>query len=144
MKGHDAERLAGVLAQCPAMAHLDLRDNFEFGAEGPQRLPGALVQCPSLTHLNLRGNMIRADDGNRDDATERLTAAWRGPLSGLCLDEDRIDNSILMYSALHYDSDDDYVLCPIFPLFISTLMMRGVCFSERAKRLKSSYTKEGS
>jgi hypothetical protein len=26
MKGQDAERLAGVLAQCPALAHLDLSD----------------------------------------------------------------------------------------------------------------------
>jgi hypothetical protein len=25
LKGQDAERLAGVLAQCPALAHLDLR-----------------------------------------------------------------------------------------------------------------------
>jgi hypothetical protein len=27
MKGHDAERLARVLAQCAALAHLDLSNN---------------------------------------------------------------------------------------------------------------------
>ncbi len=32
IKGHDAERLAGVLAQCTALAHLDLSGNSDFGA----------------------------------------------------------------------------------------------------------------
>ncbi len=37
MTGQDAERLAGVLAQCPALAHLDLSSNFDFGAAGAER-----------------------------------------------------------------------------------------------------------
>ena len=47
MKGQDAERLAGVLAECPALAHLDLSGNFDFGAAGAERLAGVLGQCRS-------------------------------------------------------------------------------------------------
>ncbi len=60
MKGQDAEGLAGVLAQCPALAHLDLSGNPNFGAAGAERLVGVLGQCPELVHLNLSGNDIRA------------------------------------------------------------------------------------
>jgi hypothetical protein len=60
MKGQDAEKLAGVLAQCPALAHLDLSDNFYFGAAGAERLAGVLGQCRELVHLNLAGNAIGA------------------------------------------------------------------------------------
>jgi hypothetical protein len=38
MKGQDAERLAGVLAQCPALAHLDLSGNYGFGPGGQRVL----------------------------------------------------------------------------------------------------------
>jgi Ran GTPase-activating protein (RanGAP) involved in mRNA processing and transport len=58
MIGQDAERLAGVLAQCPALAHLDLSGNSEFGAAGAERLAGVLGQCRELVHLNLSGNRI--------------------------------------------------------------------------------------
>jgi hypothetical protein len=53
MKGQDAEILAGVLAQCPALAHLDLSGNFNFRAAGAERLAGVLGQCRELVHLNL-------------------------------------------------------------------------------------------
>jgi hypothetical protein len=59
MKGQDAERFAGVLAHCPALAHLDLSEN-NFGAAGAQRLAGVLGQCAALAHLNLSGNDIEA------------------------------------------------------------------------------------
>jgi Ran GTPase-activating protein (RanGAP) involved in mRNA processing and transport len=55
MKGHDAESLAEVQVQCPALTHLDLNDNHNFGAAGAERLPGVLGQCRELVHLNLRG-----------------------------------------------------------------------------------------
>ncbi len=55
MKGQDAERLAGVLAQCPALAHLDLSSNSNFGAAGTKRLGGVLGQSRELVHLDLRG-----------------------------------------------------------------------------------------
>jgi hypothetical protein len=58
MKGRDAERLAGVLAQCPALAHLDLSENYYFGAGGAKRLAGVLGQCRALAHLDLGGNEI--------------------------------------------------------------------------------------
>jgi Ran GTPase-activating protein (RanGAP) involved in mRNA processing and transport len=60
MKGQDAERLAGVLAQCPALAHLDLSLNYNFGAGGAERLAGVLGQCPALADLNLNRNYIGA------------------------------------------------------------------------------------
>jgi hypothetical protein len=71
MKEQDAEGLAGVLPQCPALAHLDLSGNSgvqadristlalpecdmkEQDAEG---LAGVLPQCPALAHLDLSGN----------------------------------------------------------------------------------------
>jgi hypothetical protein len=58
MKEQDAKRLARVLAQCPALAHLDLSGNSVFGAAGAKRLAGVLVQCRELVHLNLSGNQI--------------------------------------------------------------------------------------
>jgi len=58
--GQDAEKLAGVLSQCPALAHLDLSGNFAFGAAGTERLAGVLGQCRELVHLNLSGNYISA------------------------------------------------------------------------------------
>jgi hypothetical protein len=42
MKGQDAESLAGVLAQCTALVHLDLRGNYDFGAAVAERLAGVL------------------------------------------------------------------------------------------------------
>ncbi len=58
MKGQDAERLAAVLAQCPALAHLDLSDNYNFGSAGAEKLAGVLGQCRELVHLNLWGNKM--------------------------------------------------------------------------------------
>ena len=83
MKGQDAERLVGVLTLCPALTHLDLSDNSDFGAAGADRLAGVLgqcrelvhnkigsggteilggvlSQCPALDHLNLSENKIEA------------------------------------------------------------------------------------
>jgi hypothetical protein len=56
MKGQDAERLAGVLAQCPALAHLDLGDLVGCGTAEAERLEGALGQFRELVYLNLLGN----------------------------------------------------------------------------------------
>jgi hypothetical protein len=53
-----AEWLA-VLAQCTALAHLDLCSN-EMGYAGAVFLAGMLEQCTALAHLNLSGNNIRA------------------------------------------------------------------------------------
>ena len=56
-----AGMVAGVLAQCPALAHLNLSHN-EIGANGAGRLAGVLTQCRALAHLNLSGNRL-GDDG---------------------------------------------------------------------------------
>jgi Ran GTPase-activating protein (RanGAP) involved in mRNA processing and transport len=58
MEGQDAERLAERLAQCPALAHLDLSYNYYFGAAGADRLARVLGQCRDLVHLNLSGNDV--------------------------------------------------------------------------------------
>jgi Ran GTPase-activating protein (RanGAP) involved in mRNA processing and transport len=58
MRGESAERLAGVLAQCPALAHLCLKTN-QIGPAGAESLAGVLGQCPALAHLNLSYNGIR-------------------------------------------------------------------------------------
>ena len=52
-----AEFLAGVLAQCTALTHLDLSGN-EIGPAGAERLSGVLAQCAALTHLDLSVNQI--------------------------------------------------------------------------------------
>ncbi len=58
MREQDAERLAGVLGRCAALAHLDLRCNYHFGEVGTERLTGVLGQCRELVHLNLSGNQF--------------------------------------------------------------------------------------
>ncbi len=73
MKGQNAERLAGVLAQGPALAHLDLSGNFNFGAAGAENLAGVLGQCRELVHLNLSCNGIEAVGRG-----PFLRASWRG------------------------------------------------------------------
>ena len=105
MKGQDAERLAGVLEQCPALAHLDLSLNSDFRAAGAERLAGVLGQCRELVHLNLCNNNIGSGRAERlagvlpqcpalahldlswnDIGTVgelRLRASWRGQASGL-------------------------------------------------------------
>ena len=53
--GPHAEWLAGgVLAQCPALVHLDLSEN-NIGPDGAESFAGVLGmgQCASLAHLNL-------------------------------------------------------------------------------------------
>jgi hypothetical protein len=68
MRGKAAERLAGVLAQCPELAHLDLRQSFA----------GKLGQCAALAHLKLSYNRIEvkitAADKRREKEITRETA----------------------------------------------------------------------
>ena len=52
-----AESFAGVLAQCTALAHLNLRSNG-IEAGGAEKLAGVLGQCPALAHLDLSDNDI--------------------------------------------------------------------------------------
>jgi Ran GTPase-activating protein (RanGAP) involved in mRNA processing and transport len=59
MKGQDAESLAGVLGQCPALVQISLFGNA-FGAGGTVMLSEFLGQCTALVHLNLSGNEIGA------------------------------------------------------------------------------------
>ena len=65
MKGQDAERLAEVLTQCPALAHLDLSYNSNFGSAGTERLAGVLGQCRELVHLKLSSNDIGSAGAKR-------------------------------------------------------------------------------
>ena len=44
---------AGVLAQCPALAHLDFAGN-RLGAVGAESLAGVPTQCTALAHLDLQ------------------------------------------------------------------------------------------
>jgi hypothetical protein len=64
MKGQAAARLAGVLAQCPALAHLNLCNN-QIGAAETDILAGVLGQCAALAHLNLEGNYIGKSGAER-------------------------------------------------------------------------------
>jgi hypothetical protein len=57
ISGQDAERLAGVLAQCPALSRLNL-DNNQLGAEGAGSLAEVLPQCLSLFVLSLRAEVV--------------------------------------------------------------------------------------
>ncbi len=57
-----AERLAGVLAQCTALTHLNLRGNT-MGEGGA--LAGLLAQCAALAHLDFWSNDIKAGGAER-------------------------------------------------------------------------------
>jgi Leucine-rich repeat (LRR) protein len=84
MKGQDAEKLAGVLAQCPALVHLDVSRN-RIGVGGTERLAEVLGQCPALAYLNLRNNQMG------DAGTERLGVLAQCPaLAHLNLSDNRI------------------------------------------------------
>ena len=72
-----AESVAGVLGQCSALAHLNQWNNG-IGA-GAESLAGVLGQCAALAHLNLGNNFIEAV------GKERLRASWCGQASGLLL-----------------------------------------------------------
>ncbi len=61
MKGQDTERLARVLGQCAALAHLNLCGN-PIGAKGAGNLSGVLAQPSALAYLNLSRNEL-GDDG---------------------------------------------------------------------------------
>jgi hypothetical protein len=67
-----------VLAQCTALAHLNLFCN-QIGWAGAKSLAGVLAQCAALAHLNLGCNQIAANEN------EMLRASWRGRASGLLL-----------------------------------------------------------
>jgi hypothetical protein len=71
-----AEKLAGVLAQCTALAHLDLSWN-QIGDRDGQRLARVMTQCPSLTYLNLRGNCFTSFSTRGS-----LRALWCGESCG--------------------------------------------------------------
>ena len=60
--------LVGVLKQCKALAHLDLKKNLSsnrIGDEGTGKLAGVLAECGSLTHLIFGSNRIGADGAGR-------------------------------------------------------------------------------
>ncbi len=82
------ESFAGALAQCPALAHLDLSSNG-FGDAGTEILAGVLEQCGALVHLHLRDNWI-AQAGAESFATV-LTQCTA--LAHLGLNSNRIDNA---------------------------------------------------
>ena len=64
MKGKNVERLAGVIAQCPALAHLGL-SNTGIDNDGAVRLAGVLPQCPLLAHLDLSNTAISSDGAGK-------------------------------------------------------------------------------
>ena len=98
-----AECLADVLGQCPELVKLELQGN-NIQSRGAHGLAGELAQCTALAHLNLRNSMIRPKvDGltgilgqcsalthldlsqnNIGPSYEtRLRASWCGEASGL-------------------------------------------------------------
>ena len=52
-----AECLADVLGQCPELVKLELQGN-NIQSRGPHGLAGDLAQCTALAHLNFCGNWI--------------------------------------------------------------------------------------
>ena len=56
---HEYGSIAGVLAQCAALAHLDLSRN-RLGAAGAESIAGVLPQCTALADLDLYSNQIGA------------------------------------------------------------------------------------
>ena len=80
MSGQDAERLAGVLEQCPALSELHVNDN-QIGAEGAGRLAGVLAQCPALSLLGLEGNHIGVEGCGCSDPVKLVISTHVSSLS---------------------------------------------------------------
>eukprot|EP00961_Rhodomonas_salina_P271978 3675190-Rhodomonas_salina.1 len=59
-----AQRLARVLGDCKALAHLDMSGN-QIGAEGAGPLSRVLGGCTTLAHLSLIGNAIGVEGASR-------------------------------------------------------------------------------
>jgi Ran GTPase-activating protein (RanGAP) involved in mRNA processing and transport len=74
--------LARVLAQCPALAHLNLSYNG-LGADGVESLARVLAQCPALAHLDL-GNEIRPRIINGESASHAEGVEILAGLLGQC------------------------------------------------------------
>ena len=70
-----------MLGQCPALAHLNLRNNW-IGEDGVGKLAEVLPRCPALAYLNLEYN------GIGDAGAKRLIESWSGPEGGLFLDSE--------------------------------------------------------
>ncbi len=83
-----AASLAGVLAQCRALVHLQLCI-VDIGAAGAESLAGVLGQCVALTHLNL------CDNGIGTVGAGRLRASWRGQAYGLLLDKEEKEEEVM-------------------------------------------------
>ena len=81
MKGQDTVKLAGLLVQCPALEHLDLSGNSDFGAGRVERFAGVMVKCSVMTHLNLCNNQVGSVGGGR------FRSSWTGQDSDLVLEE---------------------------------------------------------
>eukprot|EP00961_Rhodomonas_salina_P152837 2056960-Rhodomonas_salina.4 len=62
MRDAGAVRLAEVLGECKALAHLDLSRN-RIDAEGAGRVAVSLVGSQALAHLDLSDNRIGAEAG---------------------------------------------------------------------------------
>ena len=59
IQGQDADRLVGVLVECPTLTHLDLSWN-KIRSDGAGSLAGVLGHFPALAHLDLSNNGIEA------------------------------------------------------------------------------------
>jgi hypothetical protein len=78
-----AESLAGVLGQCAALAHLNLHDNY-IGDAGAKSLAGVLPQCTALAHLDLSLNQIGdANTGHNGIAGAEILAGVLGQCAAL-------------------------------------------------------------
>ena len=72
-----AERLAEVLAQCPALTHLYL-DKNQIGDAGAERFAGVRPQCPALARFDLGNNTIGTVGQGR------LRGSWCGQAVLFC------------------------------------------------------------
>jgi hypothetical protein len=82
LKSQDAATLAGVLAQCQELAHLNLCDN-DIEAAGAESLAGVLGQCPALAHLDLSRNVMEARNAGEDLSRNEIGAGGAESLPGV-------------------------------------------------------------
>jgi hypothetical protein len=65
--------------------HLDLSEN-QLGPDGAESLAGVLGQCPALAHLDLQAAEYY-EIGYKKIGSDAEERQWRGPSSGLVLYE---------------------------------------------------------
>jgi hypothetical protein len=95
--------LLKVLGQCTALTHLDLSSTSVIGKDTAEKLAEVLAHCTALAFLNLSKNDIGAA------GKKRLRSSWCGPESGLELTWEDSEEEELNWGYRSTDNEEEDV-----------------------------------